>query len=154
MISFKEAVKLGIIKTFTIKGRATRAEFWWYNLFIALLVSVLLCLGWGLTEMCRHLFSHEIFKIVDMITAIPMMILLILVAISLLTLTVRRYHDVGVSGTILLKLLIPIWWLHDGGPKWFDKGMQNDNRYGPSPYITDAEKENFQKKWDEWNKSK
>lgn len=146
MISFKEAVKNGIKKTFTIEGRATLAEFWWYNLFTALLVSGLFGLGFGFLEICRQFFSNEIVKIIDVIIFIPMIILLIFIAISLLTLTVRRYHDVDVSGTILLKLLIPIWWHHDGGPKLLDKGMQNDNQYGPSPYITAAEKEHFQKK--------
>lgn len=153
MVSFKTAVKNGIKKTFTIEGRATRAEFWWYNIFIALLVSGLFGLGFGFEEVCRRLFSHETFKMIDVVITIPMIILLILIGISLLTLSVRRYHDVGVSGTIFFKYLIPIWWFYAGGPSLFDKGMQRDNEYGPNPYITDTEKEELQRLWDGWNKN-
>mgnify|MGYP000392040066 CR=1 FL=1 len=36
MVGFGEAVSRGFRKYFTFSGRATRAEFWWWGLFIVL----------------------------------------------------------------------------------------------------------------------
>ena len=40
MMSFKEAIKVCFKKYFKISGRATRAEYWWFQLFGLLVIFI------------------------------------------------------------------------------------------------------------------
>jgi uncharacterized membrane protein YhaH (DUF805 family)/ribosomal protein L40E len=77
MTSFIDAIKLGFSNYFTFSGRATRAEYWWFLLFLVL-VNVL----------------------VNLITWIPFIGWAIWLAsyIPSISLTTRRLHDIRKSG--------------------------------------------------------
>ncbi len=70
MVGFRQAVKLGFGKYLEFDGRATRAEYWWWQLFV-ILVSWVPIIG----------------GIIGLATLIPS-----------LAVTSRRLHDVGRTG--------------------------------------------------------
>ena len=84
MISFPDAIKLGFLRAFDFRSRATRAEYWWWVLFTVLV---------GI-----------IFTVVDMMTGtynvgIGLLIGLfrLAVLIPLFALGARRLHDINKS---------------------------------------------------------
>ena len=80
MVEFIDAIKRGFQNYFKFSGRATRAEYWWFILFTQLLnfVGIVPVLGW------------IIAPLVSIASIIP-----------LISLSVRRLHDIGKSG----------WWM-------------------------------------------
>ena len=82
---FCKAVVLGIKNCFNFKGRASRAEFWFWNLFIIILD-----------------------QFIDSLTGIPTWIFSLISFIPILSVSVRRLHDVnfrGGGGCYLLLIL-------------------------------------------------
>ena len=81
MVNPVEAITIGFRKYFDFGGRATRAEFWWWMLFLAISYGVLYgierLVSWG--GVFEALFS--------LATLLPT-----------LTVTTRRLHDIGKSG--------------------------------------------------------
>ena len=140
MISFKTAITNFYLKTFKLEGRATRAEFWWAILYQCIAISVL---AFAETAFSIHLdFIFIVYIIVNLIPNI--------------SLQVRRFHDIGKSGTTLASmitgwiscfivskmgfifglfglgcLIIPIWHLILN----LRKGVRSDNQYGNNPYA-------------------
>lgn len=110
-------------------GRATRAEFWGFNLFSALVTSLPLQI------------LNSIFSATGSTSSIPA-ILIALVSLALilpgLGVSVRRMHDIGRSGWSVLWALLPI-----AGPiilllfacKDSERGS---NQYGPSEKYPQA----------------
>ena len=112
MVSFSSAVSLGFQRWSDFSGRSTRAEFWWWNVFISV-VSVLaqfVDLSIGETD--------AVWRAVSIVFFVPNLAVL-----------VRRLHDVGKSGWALFINLIPIvGWLIC--LKWLLTGSETDNKYG------------------------
>lgn len=116
-------------KYFTFSGRATRSEFWWWQLF-CLLVNVLpfvivIALGGADSTLVRWLASAAYVFALAMI-------------IPDLAVSSRRLHDIRRSGWWQLLFLVPIfgwalfvWW----GVKLGDLGP---NRFGPCPLPPSA----------------
>ncbi len=125
MVSFTEAIKTCLIKKFaTISGRATRAEFWWFQLFIYLTLFILLIIGFFLGESGGRTFWNlcVLFYIVMIIPNFCSRI--------------RRLHDGGYSGWYLMWGLLP----YIGGIIVFVallKGSDWHNEYGPDPTEID-----------------
>ena len=90
MVSFTTAIKNFYLKAFKFKGRATRAEFWWVELYYTLVLALLVYIS-TLNDSFIVLLSIFI-----LINAIPM-----------LSLQVRRFHDIGYSAWSLLIYMIP-----------------------------------------------
>ena len=96
-MSFVEAVKTCLVEKYcTFSGRATRSEFWWFQLFTFLVefISVGIC-----ALIAESLDSEGII-------IIPILIYVLLL-IPNFSVIVRRLHDVGKSGWFLLIGLIP-----------------------------------------------
>ena len=96
-------------------GRARRQEYWMFVLF-----NFLIGIGLGVVGFMLH-FS-ALSGIYGLVVIIPS------IAVS-----VRRLHDTGKSGLMLLVALIPII-----GAIWllilfFTEGMRGPNQYGPDP---------------------
>ena len=87
MVSFTQAVKKFYTKAFTFKGRATRAEFWWVQLYLIIVLSTIACMSIVIKDLQDILISIGI--IFMLINSIPR-----------ISLQVRRYHDIGESGTM------------------------------------------------------
>lgn len=91
MVSFTTAIKNFYLKAFKFKGRATRAEFWWVELYYTLTLFTLIFISARISESFLALVAVFI-----LINAIPM-----------LSLQVRRFHDIGYSAWSLLFYMIP-----------------------------------------------
>ena len=112
-----DAVKTCVQKSFTIEGRASRSEYWWF--YLAFIIADI-----GLT-------------IVDSALGTPLVLLLLALIPASFCAAIRRMHDVGKSGWWLLISLIPLigglvllyWFIFDGG-------QPHANDYGAVPTNT------------------
>ena len=117
IMSFPDALINALINNFgNFKGRASRSEYWWWTLasFLIYIPTIILdgmIFGWG------EATQGDPFGI-SMLVAIA-------IAIPTLTLTVRRLHDLGKSGWLLLIWIVPlvnicflivllVWLIEDG----------------------------------------
>jgi|AOAMet1_18_M0_10_1038524.scaffolds.fasta_scaffold23162_2 uncharacterized membrane protein YhaH (DUF805 family) len=100
-------------KSFIIASRASRSEYWLFQLFYLL---VLLAIGLPVAGGYIH--------------SLPLIAFFILTIPAMISVQIRRFHDLGVSGWWLLLNLIPyigglitqVWFCFKGtvGPNKFD----------------------------------
>ena len=118
-VGFQAAVRLGFMRYFDFRGRSTRAEYWWFTLFVfigSIVTSTLdLIMGTGGPE------GGLIEGVFSLITLIPS-----------IAIAVRRLHDVNRTGwwlligfTIIGIIPLFIWAIQ--------LGNQEPNRYGEDP---------------------
>jgi uncharacterized membrane protein YhaH (DUF805 family) len=101
-------------------GRARRKEYWMFYLFNFLIIGVILFLG----EASNSDFMAALLVIYYLFILVPS-----------LSVTVRRLHDIGKSGWMVLINFVPliggiillIFTCMDSEP--------NDNQYGPNPKV-------------------
>ena len=107
-VGFGKAINRGFSNYINFNGRSTRAEYWWWALFVVLVELIP--------------FIGEILGIVLLIPGI--------------SLAARRLHDINKSGWWqLLWLAIVVGWIIL--IVWFVKqGDKGPNRYGPDPRTT------------------
>ena len=117
-MTFSEAVKTCLTeKYFKISGRATRSEYWWFQLFIYLVV---LTLGIS-SDITGWNFLLGIVGLFYILTLIPSICVL-----------VRRLHDAGFLGWFAFISLVP----YVGGIVLLVmtlRGSDGDNKWGPNP---------------------
>ena len=114
----------------TFSGRASRSEYWWGYMGLAVTSTVLQIL-WMVGTIALLDFGQ--------IAALPSLIALvgtIGLLIPSITVTVRRLHDTGKSGWMALLIFVPcigiILWL-----VWMiEDGQAHENTYGPVPTNT------------------
>lgn len=117
------AVESVVFKYFRLRGRATRAEFWWWSTFQFLgLIAFVAMDVWAFDAEAPPLDSFAAFRS-------PYYVLL--TVIPNFTVTIRRLHDSGRSGFWYFITFVPIV-----GPIWFLVLMvlpseKDDNIYGP-----------------------
>ena len=109
-------------------GRARRKEYWIFKVFLYLvfLVIVIFC------ALIASLLSKDNQDVISILISIPIIVYLFFV-IPLLAVSVRRMHDVGMSGWFLLINLVPsigslvffIFTLFDS--------QYYENKWGPNP---------------------
>ena len=94
MMPFTEAVKTCLSRYATVRGRATRSEFWWFTLF-----------------------EFIVFFVAAMINEYVAYAAVVALLLPNLAVGVRRLHDIGKSGWFLLIGFIPVlgpllllWW--------------------------------------------
>ncbi|MBP5319113.1 MAG: DUF805 domain-containing protein [Paludibacteraceae bacterium] len=113
-----EYVKICFRKYATFSGRARRAEFWYFFLFLLPLTL--------LSYMNQYAWQNEAL-------AILLGIIAIVVFIPRLAVAVRRLHDTNHSGWwILINLILfigTIYYLY----LLASEGDHGDNQYGPDP---------------------
>ena len=134
MVSFGESIKTCLTKKyFTVSGRATRAEYWWFQFFYYLVV-------WGLF-LAIVLLTDGGTKFVSVESiAWPVIIYYVLMSIPLFCVRIRRLHDAGFSGWVILLSLIP----YVGVLILFIMSLiksDDDNKWGPNPHKVSARKE-------------
>lgn len=124
-ISFTEAIKICMTKKFaTLSGRATRAEFWLFQLFIFL--------GFILFALIVALFYSIGEEVVGGFFGLMLLIFFIITIIPNICSQVRRLHDGGYPGLFFFFHFIPyigsfiIIFLHI-------QVSDDDNEYGPNP---------------------
>lgn len=134
-MDFEATVKTCMVKRyFSLEGRASRSEFWWFSLFYIVLYLLAFLADF-------NSFSGSLIYSSYFMTPFSGLISLIL-ALPYWGVAVRRLHDAGYSGWWLLLILtgigtfVLIAW-------WAGKGDSGSNLYGdpvvslpPSPLPT------------------
>ena len=118
-----EAVRVCFIKYAQFRGRARRAEFWWFMLFL-----FVLGIGVDLTDTMIFGYSWEEYAMGPMGAVYTLATIIPSIAVG-----VRRLHDTNRSGWWSLLVLVPligwiiliVWWAKSGA--------QEQNRYGAAP---------------------
>ena len=108
-------------------GRARRKEYWIYNIINSIIGGILFFLD--------YMLGTTIVKVAGAGISLGILYLVyaLLVFIPGLAVAVRRLHDVGKSGWMLLIALIPLI-----GPIWLlvlylTNSNPGENKYGPNP---------------------
>ena len=123
---------------FDFKGRARRKEFWMFALFDSIfgiiamvidnyLIKYTVCQSFGI----GHFFGLE-YGVIEIIYTAAILI-------PGLAVRVRRLHDVGKSGWVLLAVILPIVgaiWLI---VQWATVGTEGENEYGQNPKEIEGE---------------
>jgi len=123
-MNFSEAVKSAFSKYTQFSGRSSRPEYWYFFLF------------WFIGDMVAGLLAIPVAVIFFSATLIPR-----------ITVNVRRFHDIGMSGWWVLFqfpiafLAIPYPLVLIGAIPWVywmcKKGDEGENRFGPYPLASD-----------------
>ena len=107
-IGFGGAVRRGFAKYATFSGRASRSEYWWWFLF-TFAVAVLL----GIPALALGTSTSPDGGRTPGTPAIPFLVAIfvfyLVIIVPTLAVTVRRLHDAGYSGWLVLLNFIP--WL-------------------------------------------
>ena len=121
-VTFKEAVERALKLNYcNFSGRASRSEFWWFELFNAILgmvIGIIFC------------WSENAMNIASGIMTLDLLL-------PNLGLSVRRLHDIGKSGWWIFLGFIPviggiillIWWCKNS--------QMETNEYGPVPNMVE-----------------
>lgn len=116
-MTFKNAVASCLMQYTNLRGRASRSEFWYFVLFIALV-----CAALGLVSLLLP------WRYGPILQSLAFMAL----AIPLFSVYVRRMHDIGGSALRALVFCIPV--VHVICLYWAVKpGTYGANDYGPAP---------------------
>lgn len=107
MMSFKEAISICLKQKYsTISGRASRAEYWWFTLFMYLVYIVIYTL---LAVMMFYLHRGSGAQMFAALLVIGLMgIISILLVVPSFCVGIRRLHDIGRSGWWILLSFAPI----------------------------------------------
>lgn len=125
-VSFPEAVNRAIKDNYcNFNGRASRSEFWWFELFVVIL-------GFIITIANSFLYIATHSSVIGMVLLYGTNLALLLPSIGL---HVRRLHDIGKSGWYIFLSFIPfvgaiiliVWYCKDSQPM--------PNEYGPVPNV-------------------
>lgn len=103
MISFKVAIMNGFKKAFDFSSRATRTEYWWWQLFQVLATIICLFLG-GFISTNAYYFTNSENVLWEIMPYLIWNTICIIPNISLLF---RRLHDGDSSAWNLLWLVLP-----------------------------------------------
>lgn len=132
-MDFATAIRTCLGKFTDFNGRASRAEFWWFYLFTAL-VNIVLALPYYALALGGAMVTDGGTASVLFIASIVWLVAWLSVSIALfipfLAVGCRRLHDSGKSGWLLLLFLVPC-----GGLAllvlWILEGTPGENLYGP-----------------------
>ena len=132
MMSFGQAVSTCLIKKYaTFKGRARRSELWWFALFRFI---VLIVVGSCLLVAAQH------DGVVGGFCGFLLILIILALLVPAISVSVRRFHDIGYSGWVYLALLIGGCIPYIGiiasiaGIIYCCKDSnRGENKYGPSP---------------------
>lgn len=124
-LSFSQAVKTCFSKFCTFKGRASRAEYWWFYLFTCI-ISWISMIPYFTSVIAGDISIGWLW----FCYAIAFVLLL-----PTLGVTVRRLHDIGKGGGWIFISLIPLI-----GTIWLIVLLCQDsepqtNRFGDVPYL-------------------
>jgi uncharacterized membrane protein YhaH (DUF805 family) len=145
MVSFPEAVKLFFKNYTNFQGRSRRSEYWWVQLFNFLVIVVpaflLGALGMG---------SNGEPNGLGIVLIGIMGLYFLAILLPGISLSVRRFHDLGQTGWLVLVFavagLLPVVGLFAslGQIIWFIfPGTNGPNKYGPDPRMGDVVPDTF-----------
>lgn len=128
-MGFITAIKTCMGKYATFRGRASRSEYWYFTLFMAILNLIAVIITVAMLGMVSGLLYLIVFLTVSLILNTPLFL-------PSLAVSIRRLHDLDKSGWWVLVILIPVlgflilaWW----GCR---RGTEGQNMYGSDPLWT------------------
>ncbi len=95
-VNIVDAVKLFFSNYVNFRGRSTRSEFWWM-MVASIFISVIIAIINGIIAVATDEPSVLFTTIVCLVLLLPY-----------ISLFIRRLHDVGKSGWLLLLAIVPI----------------------------------------------
>lgn len=130
MIGFVDAIKMFFARYVDFEGRSTRAEYWWIQLFMLIVVIVL----GGLGLVTGGDFESGDISTLGMIFFGLLGLFFLACIIPGIAVTVRRFHDQDKSGWMYLLSFIP----YVGGIVIIVfmclRGTEGPNRFGQDPF--------------------
>ena len=115
-----QAVVSGFTRCMELGGRSSRSEFWWFYLFT------------GSVFLLTLVMAALVGAVVGAVGAVACISLNILVLWPYIAVGVRRLHDSGRDGWLILINLVPLGWI--AVLIWCaSPSDQGSNRYGPNP---------------------
>jgi len=143
-MDFTEAVRTVLTKKYaTFSGRASRSEYWWFQLFYWILVTTV-----GLPS----IIIAAVFKAAEIFFFICILVGLLSLAtmVPIVALQVRRFHDRNMSGWWYLGAIVVGGVPVVGFIVWLAilvifcmKGTDGPNRFGPDPLRPESSAEVF-----------
>lgn len=131
-MGFFAAINSVFAKFFTFSGRATRPEFWWFFLFE---IVAILALGAVDTALVTKTMQQHGGDPNALLTLSPFDFMLLyyglITFIPRLSLTIRRLHDVGLSGFLYLLYFVPFVGALIVFVLTLMPSEQDDNMHGP-----------------------
>lgn len=134
-MSFGESIRTCFSKYATFTGRASRAEFWWFYLFVAIINLILVLPYYGLAIGASLVTDSSVATVLLIASTVWLLIWMaasIALLIPFIATGCRRLHDSGKSGWLLLLLLVPC-----GGIAlvvlWVLEATPGENFFGPPP---------------------
>ncbi len=106
-MEFADAVKSGFKNLSNFSGRASRSEFWWWFLFVALLNLGLLWVSMVLLNISGNHSADDFARQVKYMSLLTTLVNLLFNGL-LLSVQIRRLHDVNQSGGFALAYFIPV----------------------------------------------
>ena len=136
MVSFMEAIGLFYRRYVDFQGRSQRSEYWWFQLFYVL---SLILLAIPLFSGGTNLETDDLSSL-GLASVVALVVFVLGNAIGQIALAVRRFHDLGQTGWLVLVFaiggVIPLigTLVSIGQLIWFAmRGTQGPNAYGPDP---------------------
>lgn len=137
MMSFTTAISTCMVKKFaTTKGRASRAEFWWFQLFQYIIV-----IGSGILAIAFTKSEDVLLPLLG--------IFVLIMIIPNFCVRIRRLHDAGNSGWWILMGLIPYLGELLLFLQFCEKSNDGENKYGPNPYDAPLDEDGYNLKQEE-----
>ncbi|MEP3667766.1 MAG: DUF805 domain-containing protein [Roseibium sp.] len=100
-MGFISAIVTCLVEKYAVfEGRASRSEYWWFTLFLFLAGFLIFVVGVLLTVM-----AGPAADMVGTLTAIAVWIFGIAILIPSIAVTVRRLHDINLSGWMYLAVV-------------------------------------------------
>lgn len=118
-MGFAEAITSGFNSMTKFSGRATRSEFWYWILFVAILQIVVYVLG-GVLGRNDNTFVGLIFNLIALV-----------LILATLAVGCRRLHDTGKTGWLQVLLIIPCIGHIILIVLWLPASQVGNNQYGP-----------------------
>jgi uncharacterized membrane protein YhaH (DUF805 family) len=119
-MNFTESITTCFTKFFTIKGRASRSEYWWFHLMWVICYFILF-----LTADQTSQFTYALYWMTIGVLVISF--------IPLFTASIRRLHDCNKSGAYLFFSLIPFIGSFIVIFMLIPEGTKGQNRFGKNP---------------------
>ena len=139
-MTFTSAIKQCYHKAFTLRGRASRSEYWFFCLYLLILCFVLVTIMVFMDSNLQDDDSGLVPNLMGLSILLSGLALFIHI-VPMFSVTLRRLHDGNMPGWLLLLSIIPvgnlilfIFMLLPATP--------GDNPYGPNPH--DEEKKEYE----------
>ena len=107
-MNFLDSIKTCFKKYVDFKGRASRSEFWYFILFLILgsILSIISYIYFFDNSEIYYSFSDTLYNLLYYSLLGIILLFYGIIAIPFISVTVRRIHDIGHSGFVILIFVV------------------------------------------------